>query len=147
MKTKLVVGCGRKIKSDAINLDKEPMPGADVVHDLEVFPYPFASDTFEYIEAEDVLEHVDDIVKVMDELGRILKVGGKIWIRGPHAKYPLNCWRDPTHKRMFVESSFDNWDPETYEGKNYNHYFGKVKFKVLERNEVNMGCEFLLMKR
>lgn len=144
---KLVVGCGRKIKSGAINLDKQAMPGVDVVHDLEVVPYPFDSNTFDMIEAEDVLEHVTDLVAVMEELGRILKVGGTLWIRGPHCNYPEQVWADPTHKRAFAPRSFDNWDPDTYDGRNYGHYFGTVKFRVMDYKEVNKGMEYTLVKR
>lgn len=144
---RLNVGCGRKIMSGYINLDMVIGPGVDVVANLEKPPLPFDDNIFDKIHAEDVLEHVNDIVAVVEELGRILKVGGTLWVRGPHAKYPENCWRDPTHRRMFVETSMDNWDPSTYEGSNYGHYFGKYKFKVLERKEVNLGMEFLLQKR
>lgn len=144
---KLVVGCGLRPKEHAINLDKCLLPGVDVVHDLENIPYPFDDLTFDYIEAEDVLEHVDQFVEIVNELGRILKVGGTLWVRGPHAGYPLQAWKDPTHKRLFVKESFDNFDPETKDGRWYGHYFGKVKFRVIEAVEVNMGMEYTLIKR
>lgn len=143
---KLVIGCGLRPKEGAINLDMVPLKGVTAVHNLDNFPYPFDDEQFEYIEAEDVLEHVENLVSVMQELWTILKFGGKLWIRGPHASYPLQAWRDPTHKRLFVPGSFDMWDPSTADGKHYGHYVGKGKFKVLEEKEVNKGMEYTLQK-
>lgn len=144
---KLNIGCGKKIDPNYINLDMVKMPGVDVVHDLEIFPYPFADDSLEEIKAIDVLEHVNNIIGIMDELWRILQPGGKLFIRGPHAAYPLQAWRDPTHRRLFVPGTFDNWDPDTRDGKNYGFYFSKAKFKILEEREVNMGMEYILIKK
>jgi predicted SAM-dependent methyltransferase len=142
----LVIGCGRRPKKGAVNLDMEALPDVDVVHNLEVIPYPFADGEFEYIEAEDVLEHVDNLIGIMQELHRILAPGGTLWIRGPHALYPLQAWRDPTHKRLFVPGTFDNWDPSTRDGKMYGHYFGTGKFKVTREEEKNQGMEYWIVK-
>lgn len=148
---KLNIGCGPRPKTEKewVNLDKFNLPGVDIVHDLEVFPYPFADGTFNEICAEDVLEHVHDIVAVMAELWRIMEVGGKLWIRGPHAKYPENLWKDPTHVRAFTPESFDYWDPSTYYGKTSGYYVQPKVFNcftVTDRREHNMGMEFTLIK-
>lgn len=143
----LIVGCGNRPRGGAVNLDVCLLPGVDVVHDLDSFPYPFEDESFDSIEAEDVLEHVVHFVAVVNELGRILKKGGKLWVRGPHCNYPEQVWADPTHLRAFAPRTFDNFDPDTRDGKLYGHYFGTVKFKVLERREVNKGMEYLLEKR
>lgn len=132
-------------KDNATNLDMIALPGVDVVHDVEN-GLPFPDETFYYIEAEDVLEHVDDIIKVMQEIWRVLKPGGRVWIRGPHGSYPEQAWKDPTHKRLFVPGTFNNWDPTTPDGKHYGHYFGKGKFKVLKEVEINKGMEYTLGK-
>lgn len=142
----LVIGCGTRPKVGAVNLDMCALPGVDVVHDLEEVPYPFADASFRYIEAEDVLEHVGNLIAIMDELHRILRPAGMLWIRGPHALYPLQAWRDPTHRRLFVPGSFDGWDPSTKDGKQYGHYFGTAKFKVVKEQEHNQGMEYHLMK-
>lgn len=143
--TKLNLGCGPRDKDGYINLDIADLPGVDVVHNLEVIPYPFKKETFEYIEAEDVLEHVENFVGILDELWRILKVGGTLWVRGPHGAYPMQIWKDPTHRRAFVEESFDYWDPSTDYGKHYG-YYGKAKFKITRKVEKNKGMEFTMVK-
>lgn len=143
---RLVIGCGMRPKENAINLDMVALPNVDVVQNLDVFPYPFIDDSFEYIEAEDVLEHVQNIIGVMQELWRILEPEGRLWIRGPHGKYPEQAWRDPTHLRLFVPGTFDNFDPSTRDGKLYGHYFGPGKFKVESEKENNKGMEYILTK-
>lgn len=144
--TKLVVGCGNRPKDYAINLDMIALPSVDVVWNLESIPYPFDAGQFEYVEAEDILEHVDDIVGIMNELGRIMCVGGLLWIRGPHAAYPLQAWKDPTHRRAFVPESFDNFDSQLRKAQ-YAHYFGNVDFQVIDEREVREGMEYVLIKR
>lgn len=143
--SKLTVGCGKVKEPGYIHLDIAPLPNVDVVHDLDSFPYPFEDNTFEEIKAIDVLEHIDHFAKSIDELWRILKPGGVLYIRGPHALYPEQMWRDPTHKRGFVPESMDYWDPTTYYGKTCGWY-GKAKFKITRREEVNKGMEYTLIK-
>lgn len=157
----LIVGCGLRPMKGAVNLDKYDLPGVTCKFDLNIISsmawtalsgrsasLPFADDYFERIEAEDVLEHVDDIVAVVNELGRVLKVGGVLWIRGPDSRYPEQVWADPTHKRAFAVRSFDGWDRSTYDGKHYGYYFhqNKVFFKVTGIVERNKGLEFTLVK-
>jgi predicted SAM-dependent methyltransferase len=142
----LVVGCGLRPKPGCLNLDSCRLPGVDVVHDLDRYPLPFPENSFERVEAEDVLEHVEDFIYVVGELWRVLKVGGVLWVRGPHCNYPEQVWADPTHRRAFAPRSFDNFDPSTYDGKHYGYYFGPARFRVMERLEKNKGMEFTLVK-
>lgn len=143
---KLNIGCGKYPQRDAVNLDIIEMEGVDVVWDLNKRPYPFENGQFEEIIAKDILEHLDDILGVMEELWRILKAGGKLLIRVPLAKYPEKAWIDPTHKHVFTMESFDYWDDSTYYGREYGFYT-KAKFCVVERKEHNFGGEFLLIKK
>lgn len=48
----------------------------DVVWDLNKCPYPFEDDSVDYVLAKHVLEHLDDVISVMNGLHRILKKGG-----------------------------------------------------------------------
>lgn len=56
-----------------VNLDRVEAPGVDVVHDLEVTPYPFQDDSFDEIYTSMVLEHVKNLSGAMDDLYRISK--------------------------------------------------------------------------
>ena len=94
---KLNLGCSKDIKKGWVNLDIVKLPGVDVVHDLETFPYPFKDNTFDVILATQVLEHIENLPGLMKELARILKPGGKFIIEVPHftscTQYmdPLSC--------------------------------------------------------
>lgn len=110
----LNIGCGNDIRKDNINLDSMDINGVDVVHDLNKFPWPFKANTFERVFASHVLEHVDDLVKVMKEIHRISKNGAKICIKVPHFSCGVS-YRDPTHKRLFSYFTFDYFsDPNSY---------------------------------
>ena len=58
--------------------------GADIIHDLETFPYPIPDNKYEIIYMSHVLEHIRwyEAERVLKELYRILKPGGKleIWV-------------------------------------------------------------------
>ena len=49
MKTKLHLGCGHIIKDGWLNHDIVQLSGVDVVHDLRVFPWPFADGQFDEV--------------------------------------------------------------------------------------------------
>jgi len=95
----LNLGCGTDIRPDCINLDRAPLPGVDVVHDITHLPLPFSSGRFSHIVCQDVLEHLD-IVPTMRELHRVLAPGGTLEIRVPHFT-SRNTYSDPTHQRAF----------------------------------------------
>ena len=95
---KLNLGCGQFRKEGYINLDVSPLSKADVICDLEKFPYPFDDNTFDFIEAAHLLEHLSDPCRVMSEINRILKPGGTIHIRVPHFS---RGFTHPEHKRGF----------------------------------------------
>ncbi len=81
---KLNLGCGIYKKEGYINMDWDEKVKPDVVHDFNKFPYPFADNAFDYIEAIHVIEHLDRPFSVMSELRRILKPGGTLLVRVPH---------------------------------------------------------------
>ncbi len=163
----LVVGCGLRPKKYATNLDCVKLPGVDIIHNLDLITrhdeylfdpvmlkskpnnvpawLPFLSESFDRVEAEDVLEHVADAVAVVQELGRVLKVGGRLWVRGPDCRFPERAWADITHRRLFAPRTFDGFCPDTFDGKNYGHYHGPIKFRMIERaKQNNEGLEFTL---
>lgn len=95
---KLNLGCGEFKKEGFVNLDWLESVRPDVLHDLNVFPYPFSDNTFDYIEADHVLEHLSSPFGVMRELHRITANGGKIVIRSPHFSRGIT---HPEHMRGF----------------------------------------------
>lgn len=123
---KLHIGCGKDIKKGYINLDIAKLPGIDVVHDLNTFPYPFKDNTFYEILANSVIEHVDDVIKVVTELHRISKPNAVMKIRVPyfHAAGGLAII---THKHFFNADAFNNFTDKDPFGIDY---YTKARLKV-----------------
>jgi len=111
---KLNLACGNDIRTSTdevrwTHLDLASLPGVDVVHDLTRFPWPFEDGSFDEIVAYDVLEHLPDVVRTMEELWRILKPGGVVEIRIPYWN-SIHSINDPTHVRFFNENTLQFFD-------------------------------------
>jgi SAM-dependent methyltransferase len=103
---RLDVGCGRRKLPGAIGLDQVALPGVDVVHDLNVIPYPFPDGAFDEIHARHVIEHVASVPAFLAELHRIAAPGARLYIETPHYS-SLGSWNDPTHRWHLSAYSFD----------------------------------------
>lgn len=121
---KLNIGCGRKHLAGAVNLDVSADVGADVVHDLNRFPWPFEDGTFDEIYAYDVLEHVVDLPPVLEEIHRIAKPGGVLCVTVPHFS-SANAFTDLTHRHFFGWRSFDPYEP----GDKFDFYSRTARFR------------------
>ncbi len=96
----LDIGCGSAKTAGAVGLDISPDTDADIVHDLDVFPYPIENDSFDQILLQDVIEHVREPIVVFEELHRIARPGARIQLRTPHFSSVL-AYGDPTHRHYF----------------------------------------------
>lgn len=111
--SRLIVGSGKHFKrqkGDTL-VDIKPFDGVDVVHDLNVIPWPFEDNSYDEIIALHVVEHLQSLVNFMDESWRILKKDGILHIETPLAgsgNVELE-WADPTHIRCFTTYSFHNY--------------------------------------
>jgi len=118
------LGCGSNfISKDILRVDVNPSAHPDILHDLNSFPYPFNDNEFEVIYCYDILEHLDDIVKVMLEIHRIAKPCAAVHITVPHFSC-ANAYVDVTHKHFFSLFSFDYF---TGEGK--RDFYTQVIFR------------------
>ncbi|MFX1443667.1 MAG: methyltransferase domain-containing protein [Promethearchaeota archaeon] len=124
----LDVGCGQDKVPGAIGIDIADLPGVDIVQDLNVFPWgDFEDETFDEIYMNDILEHLDDPIKVMRECHRLLKSGGKLHVRVVYWNHKYS-FSDPTHKHAFSEISFTFFTGER------RSYYMDFKFKDLKIN-------------
>jgi SAM-dependent methyltransferase len=131
----LDIGCGNNKRDPAaVGMDIRDYDDADVIHDLNETPWPFDDNQFERIDAYSVLEHVEDIPKVMAEIHRIAKPSATVRGKVPHWK-DRNAYIDPTHTQLFDERSFEYWDSTTKYGQleYFENEFRVVKARRIRR--------------
>lgn len=102
----LELGCGFSKTKGAFGVDIIEGSAADLIHDLDVFPYPLADSAWDRIICRDVLEHVSDFVRTMEEIWRVGSPAAVVEIVGPFMS-SVNYYSDPTHRRAFTSRSFD----------------------------------------
>jgi len=108
----LDIGCGPVSKKNgSIGMDIRPAPHIDVVHDLNILPYPFKENEFDYVEMSHVIEHVNRPLHVLNEVIRISNNDATIRIITPHYTSHLS-----------------------YADLEHFHHFGWTSFKLLENS-------------
>lgn len=130
MKTKLNLGAGLDIKESNeqekwINVDFLEGEGIDVIHNLEEFPYPFKDNSIDYVLMDNSLEHLQDTIRVMEELHRICKPNAIVEIIVPHYT-GAGAFQSLTHKRFFGSQTFNDLRPGNL--RTYSH----AEFCILE---------------
>lgn len=144
---RLNLGAGYRPIEGAVNIDRVQLPGIDMVWDLDRVPWPFDSETAEYIYARDIFEHVADAVAFMKECHRILSVDCDLWIRTPNIELsPSDAFTDPTHRRFPTWRTFDYWIAGTRYFDEHNAAYGGVVFELKERR-VDDGSMVLILTK
>lgn len=123
----LDVGCGVNKTKGAIGLDNNPRTGADVIHDLGEFPYPFPDNEFDVVIANHVVEHVPDVMAFVSELHRVTKPGGTIKMLTPHYTNP-DWANDPTHRNHINSYTFNTFQP----GKQVFDFYTDVQLRAVK---------------
>jgi SAM-dependent methyltransferase len=119
------LGCGKHKVKGALGIDAADLTGVDLVHDLQVMPYPLPDDSADQIVLNHVIEHFADPLPLLQEIWRIARPGARVLIRTPHysGRY---AWKDPTHRRAFTSESFH------YFGENDYSYYTRARFRVVQ---------------
>lgn len=122
----LDLGCGWAKQPGAIGIDRSPLSTVDVMCDLADFPYPFADNSFDKVILNDVIEHLPDTIKAMEEIYRVCAPGAQVLIRVINWNSQYNAM-DPTHLRTFHENTFHFFG--TYKDRAYysNAHFDVIK--------------------
>jgi SAM-dependent methyltransferase len=120
---KLSLGSGNKKQADAVNIDIVSSTEPDLCHNLNRLPWPLPNDWFEECTAYDVIEHLDDIVAIMEEIHRVCRHGAIVRITVPHFSC-ANAYTDPTHRHYFTSSSF-----HYFTGDHEFSFYTKYRFK------------------
>lgn len=112
---RLDIGCGRnKQAPDWVGIDARDLPGVDIVHNVEVYPWPLPDECATVAVASHLVEHINPhgggFIRFMDEVWRVLKPGGQFAIATPHGASP-GYLQDPTHCNPCNEATWAYFDP------------------------------------
>jgi SAM-dependent methyltransferase len=151
MNIKLDIGCGKRCREGYIGIDKVNFDNVVYAVDIDVDDtniLPFKDCEVETINCEHVLEHIHNLIPVMNEFHRVLKPNGLLEIGVPCAfGYDNNgslvmgggAFRDPTHVRFFTQDTFYYWT-EGYMGNadyGIRGYYKVISAELM--NEVRSG--------
>ena len=131
---KLNLGCCDALLPGYVNVDIVPAPGV-VVADLRE-PWPWDTGSIGEVRAWDVIEHLPDRIRTMNELWRVLRPGGTAEIAVPTTD-GTGAFQDPTHVSFWNRRSFLYFEAgNPYRERFAAHYGIEAKFRVLaERTE------------
>lgn len=119
---RLNIGCGHHKETGWIGIDIQDLPGVDIVHDLNLQPWPVESGSVDEAQAWHIVEHIPPVcvtekgtrrpfLEFMDECWRVLKVGAQLDIETPYG-FSDGFLHDPTHCNPCDELTFEHFDPD-----------------------------------
>ena len=110
---RLDLGCGADKQPGFVGIDRQPLPGVDIIHDLEVFPYPLPDECCLTIVGSHIVEHIKPwlMIDFMNELWRLMKPGGQLAFVHPYGVNDLYV-QDPTHCNPCNAVTWHYFDPK-----------------------------------
>ena len=150
---KLDIACGMQKQEGFIGIDKVKTDQTDIVHDLLQFPWPIEDASIWEAHCSHFVEHIPiqipkviidkgcfmgieyeyGLFKFMEELYRIMMMGGLVTIVAPYYT-SIRAWQDPTHTRAITDLTFDYFSKGKIGG--VDHYVPKCNFEVVHRRYV-----------
>jgi SAM-dependent methyltransferase len=149
--------CGDKKRTGSLGVDHAPGPGIDIVHDLDIAPWPLKDNSSEDILCEHGFEHVKDTVSFIQECHRILKPEGRLKIVVPHFS-SSNSYGNTTHLRQlsaywyepfvsgYLATSGFKWELESSRvtfGRSFGSLIGKVLVMLLGQRKWERSWAFI----
>ena len=129
---KLNLGCGNRKKEGFTNIDLRESVNPDIVWDLENgLPKSIRENSVTGVYAFHILEHIRNLIPLMEDIYRVCKNKAKVYISAPYFKATL-AFSDPTHVRFFTEHTFEYFSQQHRE-------------KNLEKFDYNIKCDFNIL--
>jgi hypothetical protein len=153
---KIDLACGSNKKTpEHIGVDIADCQGVDIVHDLNIYPWPIESDSADEIHCSHYIEHLphdntksildksnsfeefkelmknskDGFIEFFNELYRIMKPDGKATLIAPYYS-SMRSFGDPTHTRYICDWSFLYLNKEWRDANKLGHYGLECNFDV-----------------
>lgn len=108
---RLDLGCGASKQDGCFGIDTRDLPGVDLVHNLETFPWPLPTGCARAVILSHFWEHVKPWLTLdfMQELHRVCQDGASVFLAGPYG-VEFRYQQDPTHCNPSNEATFLYWD-------------------------------------
>ena len=148
----LDIGCGANKQPNFIGMDVRDLPGVDIVHDVEVYPWPLPDDCVLQAVCSHLVEHINPakfgFINFMNEVWRVMVPDGRFAIVCPHGS-SQGFLQDPTHINAINETTWAYFDPEESrtQGMLYNIYQPKPWRIVHLSWSPNANVDVILEKR
>ncbi len=123
------LACGQHKRPNFVGVDIAKTDAVEVVHDLNVYPYPFKDNSVFEIYCGHFIEHVADIKKFMEECYRILNNQAVMLILAPYYS-AVGAVQDFTHVRSISEMTFVYFNQEWLRNSKLGHYDVNCNFDV-----------------
>ena len=130
------LGCGQNKFPNSVGVDYAGNAHADVQHDLDIYPYPLAESSCDVVLLRNVIEHVRNVVGLMEEVHRIGRPNGEVIITTPHFS-SLYSYQDPTHVRHLAYDSLEYFT----EGTRHSNFYSAKRFRMAGRG-IDFGKSF-----
>lgn len=149
---RLDIGCGGNKVPGFVGMDMRALPGVDIVHDVEHYPWPLPDACVLMAVASHLVEHIAPMrfgfIHFMNEVWRVMKTGGEFAIATPHG-YSPGYLQDPTHCNPCNETTwayFDPFEPNTqgFLWKIYRPMPWRIKYLAWDPSA---NIEVVLVKR
>ena len=168
---KLDLACGDVKKSEEyIGIDITDTSSVDFVTDLQQYPWPIESESVDEVNISHYIEHIphldiigiiknsnsfkefkeniinskDGLIEFFNEVYRILKPCGKIYLVSPYYT-SIRAYGDPTHQRYIGEWSFFYLNKEWRDNNKLSHYNINcnfdIKYSYYITNEISLKSE------
>ena len=146
---KLDIACGQNKQPGFKGIDIAGDP--DIVHDLNVLPWPIKSSCVESAFCSHYVEHIphhregwdrDGWWIFFDELHRVMKDQGQVEIIHPYVRSDRAFW-DPTHVRFIHEVTWHYLDRTWREAQGLDHYQVECDFEVVTLSLLGLPDDYL----
>jgi hypothetical protein len=127
---RLNLGSGLRPRPGFYGVDQVPLPGVDILADLNEPLTALPDDSVEEVYSRHTLEHVPRFLELLAELHRVTRPGARLEIIVPHFSNPYG-YSDPTHVRFFgLYSFFYFCDPEDQPRRKVPAFYLPQRFRV-----------------
>ena len=127
---RLNLGAGQRPRPGFYSVDQLPLPGVDIVADLNAPLDELPDDSVEEIYSRHTMEHVTRFLPLLAEIHRVARPEARIELVVPHFSNP-HGYSDPTHVRFFgLYSLFYFCDEADQPARKVPNFYLPQRFRV-----------------